>query len=144
MIPDPMSIFYLVQDCIIIWAIVSLVINTTIPFFFGECFLRLRRGFRPIEVVFLLLPTPDSRVPDDMHLEHYQRLAACADPSFTYTCLQPSLVGKSCVITYSAIHAAYKMIDAGEISIEELDSVVWMRGKVIWGACQVSKAEGKV
>jgi hypothetical protein len=143
--PVPMTVFYLAQDCVILLAIFSLVVNTTIPFFFGECFLRLRRGFRPIEVVFLSLPTLDSSLPDSMHFEHYQRLAACADPSLTYTTFQPSLiVGTSCVIAYSAILDAYRLIDAGEVSVEELDAVVWMRGKSIWGVCQVSRVEVKV
>jgi hypothetical protein len=141
----PMTAFYLAQDVIIIWAIFSLFVNTTIPFFFGECYLRLRRGFRPIEVVFLSLPNFDSSLPDDMHFEHYQRLATCADPYLSYTSFQSSLIrGTSCVITHSAILDAYKLIDSGEIDIDQLDSVVWMRGKVNWGVCQLCKVEEKV
>ena len=141
----PMAAFYLAQDIVIIWAIISLFVNTTLPFFFGECYLRLRRGFRPVEVVFLFLPNPDSSLPDDMHFEHYQQLAACADPSLTYTSLQPSLIcGTSCTVTYSAILDAYKLIESGEIDVDELDSVVWMRRKEAWDVCQVSKAEEKV
>ena len=140
----PMTAFFLAQDIIIIWAIFSLFVNTTIPFFFSECYLRLRHGFRPIEVVFLSLPNLDSSLPDDMHFEHYQRLAVCADPNITYTSFQPSLIGgTSCTIIYSAILDAYKLIDSGEIGIDELDSVVWMRGKATWGVCQVCKVEEK-
>lgn len=139
---NPMGIFHLSQDLIIIWAVSSLLINTTIPFFFGECPLRLRRGFRPIDVVFLSLPTLDSSLPPDVHFEHYQRLAACADPNIAYTCFQPLLTGDtSFIISYPAILDAYNLIDSGEIDVEELDSVLWMRRNVNWSICQVSKVE---
>ena len=138
----PMSIFCLGQDIIILWAIFSLFINTTIPFLFGECVLRLRCGFRSTEVVFLTLPAPDSSLSEVVNLEHVQRLVACSDPNLAYANFHSSLTGgTSCTIAYSVIQDAYKLIDSGEIDVEELDSVVWVRGTGVWGVCQFCEAE---
>ena len=138
----PITAFYLTQDLVTVWAIYSLLVNTTIPFFFGECILRLRRGFRPIEVIFLSLPMELS---DGIHFEQYQCLAACAIPSLTCSSFRSSLIGNvTCVIPYSAIHDAYSLIDSGKIGVSQLDSIVWRRENGAWIGCEICKGEGKV
>jgi hypothetical protein len=141
----PMTTFYLSQDLVIVWAIFSLFTNTTIPFFFCECLLRIRRGFRPIEVVFHSLPPPDRTLPDGMDLEHYQRLAVCTEPSVMHTSFAPLSGHASCSIAYPAIFDAYNLIDSGEITVDELDSIIWKReGADWWGIGQVHKGDEKV
>jgi hypothetical protein len=141
----PMTAFYLSQDLVIVWAIFSLFAHTTIPFFFRECILRIRRGFRPIEVVFLSLPPLDTSLPDGMDVEHYQRLAVCTEPSVMHTSFASLSGHASCIIAYPAILDAYKLMDSGEITADELDSVVWRRERGVWWSIgQVHKEEEKV
>ena len=139
---------FIAQDVVVIWAIYSIFITTTIPFFLGECRIRLRWGFRPVEVIFIrALPSEmsiDSLACRDLHMNHYRRLATGPLKSRLYTNLWSFITSDSWVLVDSAVIEAYDLIDNGEIDETLLESTVWWQENGAWRIYEVRRTDDRV
>jgi len=131
-----MTTLCIAQDLVVFWAIYSMFITTTIPFFFGECCLRLRCGFRPTEVIFIK-PIPDqvTDYSNTSRIQHYRRLATNSHHS--YTSIWSFMTGESWVFVHAAVLDAYNLIDNGEVDEGVLESAIWWQEGGSWSVYQV-------
>lgn len=151
---NPLSLFsrltaWSVQNMVIACAILVLLRSTSIPFFFGECRLRLVYGFRLSELIIrrspLPTPTPSGFTHKGFHssesqyMEHQWRVAIRAiNPRLLYSTTSAMLSPDYWTLEYSVIFDALHRITAGEIQEEDLEFTVWKQAPDnLWCACEL-------
>ncbi|KJA23595.1 hypothetical protein HYPSUDRAFT_54301 [Hypholoma sublateritium FD-334 SS-4] len=140
-----------VQNMIIACAILVLLRSTSIPFFFGECRLRLVYGFRSSELIIRRSPPPTpTPTPsgftgkgfyssENQHMEHQWRAAIRAiNPRLLYSTTSAMLSPDYWTLEYSAVFDAMRRIAAGEIREEDLEFSIWKQTPDnMWCACEL-------
>jgi hypothetical protein len=130
-----------IQNIVIAAAISILLRSTTIPFFFGECRLRLLHGFRPSEVVIRKSPaiSRQTHVTDEQHMEHYWRASTHAiNPRLLYSSASAMLSSDYWTVEYSAVLDALRRISAGEIDEEDLEFAIWKQdSENVWSVYEL-------
>ncbi|KIM44925.1 hypothetical protein M413DRAFT_366511 [Hebeloma cylindrosporum] len=131
------------QNLIIISSIIILVRSTTIPFFFGECRLRIFYGFQTSEIVIRKPPTMslklnNSNTTEDQRMEKYWRIATRAvNPELLYSNASAMLSSEYWTVEYRAVFDALSRIAAGEFQEEDLEFAIWKQDSKIWNACEL-------
>lgn len=116
--------------------------STLIPFFWGECRLRIRYGFQITEIVIRKLPGLPSLscrgMSENQRLENYWRVANHAiNPRLLYSNLGAMLSNDYWVLEYAAILDAYKTIERKQIEIDDLEFAIWRQEHGAWTACEL-------
>ncbi|KAF9466051.1 hypothetical protein BDZ94DRAFT_1319703 [Collybia nuda] len=144
--PTPvMTALCVTQDLIIAWAIYSILITTTIPFFMRECRLRLRCGFRPTEVVFRKPPVLSTNLSDEERAELYRRFVTRSmDPHLIYASFWSFLTSELWVSEHLAIMEAHDLIDKGDIDEGSLESALLRQENGTWSICEICKTDNMV
>ncbi|KAF8963436.1 hypothetical protein BDZ97DRAFT_2075900 [Flammula alnicola] len=141
-------VVWAIQSTVIASAIIILLRSTTIPFFFGECRLRIMYGFRPSEVIIRKPPAPTSTLnnndrkshsTEDQCMEQYWRTAIRAiNPKFLYSNTSAILSLEYWTVEYSAVFDALRSISAGEIDEESLEFSIWKQNSEgVWTVCEL-------
>ncbi|TFK40012.1 hypothetical protein BDQ12DRAFT_681609 [Crucibulum laeve] len=130
------------QDLLIFWAILILLRSTSVPFFFGECRLRILYGFRPTEIVIRKPPSstslPSKNLSEDQRLERYWRLATRAvNPRLLYSNPGAILSSNYWVLEYSTVLDTYKCLEKGEFQVEDLEFSFWKQEGRSWSVCEL-------
>ena len=131
------------QNLIIASSIIVLVRSTTIPFFFGECRLRILYGFQASEIVIRKPPTMslklnNSSTTEDQRMEKYWRIATRAvNPELLYSNASAMLSSEYWTVEYHAVFDALRRIAAGEFEEEDLEFAIWKQDNKIWNACEL-------
>lgn len=130
------------QDVLIVTALLVLIRSTTIPFFWGECRLRIRYGFRQSEVLIRTPPTCPSmlnnNVPEEQRMERSWRMATRAvNPELLYSNASAMLSSDYWTVEYCAVFDALCCITAGEFTEEDLEFAVWKQDNGIWNVCEL-------
>ncbi|CAA7265108.1 unnamed protein product [Cyclocybe aegerita] len=142
-LPTPLRLaLCITQDLLIASAILVLIRSTTIPFFLGECRLRLMYGFRLSEIVIRKPPTTTSmlneRVPEDQRMERSWRMAIRAvDPRLLYSNASGILSTDYWTVEYGAVFDAMRKIAASEFEEEDLEFAVWKQDSGIWHSSEL-------
>jgi len=128
------------QDVLIGSAIMVLIRSTTIPFFLGECRLRILYGFRPSEVVIRkppIIPTMLNNT-EDQRMERYWRIATRAvNPDLLYSNASAILSPEYWTVEYSAVFDAIRRIADGEFEEDALEFAIWKQNNGIWNVCEL-------
>jgi len=135
----------LTQDFLIAAAAFVLARTTTVPFFLGECRLRLRNGFHPSEIVIRRPPVTgssarlDATQKEDQRLERYWRMATRAvNPNLLYSSASALFSPEYWTVEYAAVFDALKSIARGDFSEEALEFAVWKQdGLGVWTCCEL-------
>ncbi|KDR80518.1 hypothetical protein GALMADRAFT_60448 [Galerina marginata CBS 339.88] len=130
------------QDILIGSAIFVLVRSTTIPFFFGECRLRILYGFRASEIVIRKPPKMplvlNNNTTEDQRMERYWRIATRAvNPELLYSNASAMLSSEYWTLEYRAVFDAIRRIAAGEFGEEALEFAIWKQDNEIWSVCEL-------
>lgn len=132
------------QNLIIASAIVVLVRSTTIPFFFGECRLRILYGFQASEILIRKPPTMSLKLnnnnatEEDQRMEKYWRIATRAvNPKLLYSNASAMLSSEYWTVEYRAVFDALKRIAAHEFKEEDLEFAIWKQDNETWHACEL-------
>ena len=130
------------QNLIIASSIIVLVRSTTIPFFFGECRLRIFYGFQASEIVIRKPPTMSLKLnnstTEDQRMEKYWRIATRAvNPELLYSNASAMLSSEYWTVEYRAVFDALRRIAAGEFQEEDLEFAIWKQDSKIWNACEL-------
>lgn len=142
-LPTPVKLaFCITQDILIGSAIVVLIRSTTIPFFFGECRLRILYGFRPSEIIIRKPPTIplmlNSNVSEDQRLERFWRIATRAvNPELLYSNTSAILSSDYWTLEYRAVFDAIRRIEDGQFAEEALEFSIWKQDHGIWNVCEL-------
>jgi len=142
-LPTPVKLaFCITQDILIGSAIIVLIRSTTIPFFFGECRLRILYGFRPSEIIIRKPPTIpsmlNSNVPEDQRLERFWRIATRAvNPELLYSNTSAILSSDYWTLEYRAVFDAIRRIEDGQFAEEALEFSIWKQDHGIWNVCEL-------
>jgi len=129
------------QNIVITSAIIVLIRSTTIPFFFGECRLRILHGFRASEIVIRKPPTiplMNNNASEDQRLERYWRIATRAiNPELLYSNASAMLSSDYWTVEYRAVLDANRRIADGEFEEEALEFAIWKQDNDIWNVCEL-------
>ena len=131
------------QNLIIASSIIVLVRSTTIPFFFGECRLRIFYGFQASEIVIRKPPTMslklnNSNTTEDQRMEKYWRIATRAvNPELLYSNASAMLSSEYWTVEYRAVFDALRSIAAGEFQEEDLEFAIWKQDNNTWNVCEL-------
>jgi hypothetical protein len=140
-----MTALCVAQDFIIAWAIYSMLITTTIPFFLRECRLRLCGGFRPTEVVLRRPPVLSECLSDEERVEHYRRFVSRSmDSHLIYANFWSFLTSELWVSEHIAILEAHRLIDSGEIDEGWLEAALLRQENGLWNVYEISKIDNMV
>ena len=155
---NPLSLFsrltaWSVQNMVIACAILVLFRSTSIPFFFGECRLRLVDGFRSSELIIRRSPPPTptpTLAPssftrksfyssENEHMEHQWRAAIRAiNPRLLYSTTSAMLSPDYWTLEYSAVFDALRRIASGEIQEEDFEFSIWKQSPDnVWCSCEL-------
>jgi hypothetical protein len=124
------------------FAILVLLRSTTVPFFWGECRLRFRYGFRASELIIRKPPkagsTLQSHLPEDQRLERHWRMATRAvNPKLLYSNGSALLSSEYWIMEYSAVFDAMERIAVGDFDEESLEFAIWKQDKGTWNSCEL-------
>ncbi|KAF8909390.1 hypothetical protein CPB84DRAFT_1673464 [Gymnopilus junonius] len=142
-LPTPVKLaFCITQDVLIATAIVVLVRSTTVPFFFGECQLRLLYGFRPSEIIIRKPPSVplllNSDVPEDQRMERFWRMATRAvNPELLYSNASAMLSSDYWTLEYRAVFDAIRRIQRGQFTDDALEFAIFKQDDGIWNVCEL-------
>lgn len=138
-----------IQNITVAAAITILLRSTSVPFFFGECRLRLLYGFRPSELIIRRSPPHTSfggfnqcrkdGLSEAQHVEHQWRTAIRAiNPRLLYSTASAMLSSDYWTLEYNAVLDALRRVSAGEINEEDLEFSAWKQGHDnAWTACEL-------
>lgn len=131
------SLWVVVQVFGLSAALYKLLLPITLPFFLGECRVRLRYGFRSTELV-IRTPTGARNVPnrtlsDEERLGEWLSTKRAMDPDFVYHNPGALTSIDFWELTYDAILDAYDQVDKGEIDESQLDLGMWREEDGVWG-----------
>ncbi|KAF9485490.1 hypothetical protein BDN70DRAFT_871143 [Pholiota conissans] len=129
-------VIWAMQNLIILAAIAVLLRSTTIPFFFGECRLRLLHGFRPSEILIRKSPSVrrQTHSTEEQRMGHYWRTAIRAiDPNHLYSAASAILSSEYWTIEYDAVLDALDRVSAGQIDEHDFEFSIWKQNSEnIW------------
>jgi hypothetical protein len=133
----------LTQNLVIVSAVIVLVHSTTIPFFLGECRLRILYGFQASEILIrkppiMSLKLNNNNATEDQRMEKYWRIATRAfNPELLYSNVNAMLSSEYWTVEYHVVFDALKRIAAGEFEEEDFEFSIWKQDNEIWNACEL-------
>jgi len=129
----------LTQYLLIAWAIITILLSTSFPFFFGECRLRLIHGFRPTEIIIRDIPT---RVHSRTHVrgsagkgheyQNWKSILRSIDARLVFYNPLALLSEDFWILDYDAVLHAYKLITAGKLDEADFEFAIWRPEQGVW------------
>jgi len=142
--PFPTSLKYsalVTQDILFILSLYVIIQSTTIPFFSGECLLRIRYGFRPSEIIIRKLPNTsmfNANTSENQRIRRYWHMAVHAiNPRHLYLNASALLSSEYWTIEYSTVFDALQCISLNEFAEEDLEFAVWKQDNGIWSVYEL-------
>ncbi|KAJ3566919.1 hypothetical protein NP233_g6695 [Leucocoprinus birnbaumii] len=128
------------QGMLLLWTTAVLVFSTSIPFFFGECRMRWKYGFRSTEVIVRRSP-PEScqkTSQDSANAQGHWRVSSRAiNPTLLYSNPTSMLSGDFWVMEYSMILNIYASMAKGELNEEDLEFTAWKECGGVWSGLEL-------
>jgi hypothetical protein len=150
--PNVVTSLWLTQNALVFSAVAVLARSTIVPFFLGECRLRVCYSFRATEIIIqrpaasaLMLPQSQSQGDKEKgyyehHAEYqYWRMALHAiHPSRCYAAASALLSPEYWMQEYDVVFDALRSIAAGEFEEDALEFSIWKQdaGRV-WNVCEL-------
>ncbi|KIK09028.1 hypothetical protein K443DRAFT_672065 [Laccaria amethystina LaAM-08-1] len=126
------------KNLLISWAMIVLLRSTAVPFFLGECRLRLCYGFRIAEIVIRKPPATLHTRLSDQRIEKYWHIATRAvNPKLLYSRAGAMLSKDYWTLEYAAVLDAYTSIGKDEFQEEDLEFSIWKQENGVWNACEL-------
>jgi len=129
----------LTQYLLITWAIMTILLSTSFPFFFGECRLRLIHGFRPVEIIIRDIP---SRIYTRAHVrgsagkgheyQNWKSILRSIDARLVFYNPLALLSEDFWTLDYDAVLRAYKLITSGKLDEADFEFAIWHPEQGIW------------
>ncbi|KAH9479558.1 hypothetical protein JR316_0008153 [Psilocybe cubensis] len=126
------TLMCITHDFIVASAIVVLIRSTLLPFFCGECRLRVAYGFRPSEIVIRRAPLLG---------KEYNRhtIARAVNPALLYSNVSAMLSSDYWTLEYTIILDALNRISKGEFPEDVLEFSVWKQREQTWHVWELWK-----
>jgi len=152
--PNVVMSLWLTQNALVFSAVAVLARSTVVPFFLGECRLRMCYGFRATEIIIqrpaastLMLPQSKSQgdkekgyASCDHHVEYqYWRMALHAiHPSRCYAAASALLSPEYWMQEYEVVFDALRSIAAGQFEEDALEFSIWKQdAERVWNVCEL-------
>lgn len=122
------------QGLLLFWVISILFLTTCAPFFFGECRLRWKYGFKPTEVIIRRSP-PESLTAhrsNELSTKHWHASLRAINPTLLYTNPASTLATDFWVLEYAIIMDVYAGMSEGQINEEDLEFTAWKEYSGVW------------
>lgn len=135
-VPESMRLTLSVtQGLLLLWAVCVLALSTSVPFFFGECRLRWKYGFKPTEVIVRRPPPPEpsQNTSDETAAGSRWRASLRAiNPALLYSNPGSILSDDFWVMDYAVILDIYASMERGELQEENLEFTAWKECGGVW------------
>ncbi|PBL02084.1 hypothetical protein ARMGADRAFT_238931 [Armillaria gallica] len=143
----PTSWFWFCINILIDCCVYQFMFPVVKKFALGHLWLRIRWGFRPVEIVFRK-PTGFSRAslnnlpPDEFQLAYTQSLFQAIDPNFLQTNVGYNTRIGFWSVEYEAPMSAYQLVEDGVVDLEYWDVSIYQRDDTGWKVWEVVKFNG--
>ncbi|XP_006461975.1 hypothetical protein AGABI2DRAFT_223067 [Agaricus bisporus var. bisporus H97] len=128
--------FSITQGLVLFWAISILCLTTLAPFFFGECLLRWRYGFKRTEVILRRAPRESLAIPESLE-KHWRLSLRAINPALLYTNPASILAADFWVLEHLVIMDIYAAMSAGQVNEEDLEFTFWREHDGVWSGLEL-------
>ncbi|PFH51904.1 hypothetical protein AMATHDRAFT_84823 [Amanita thiersii Skay4041] len=123
----------LTQNILIAWAIFIVLTSTVLPFFLGECRLRLKYGFRPTEINISRLAQKKAPVTYSLNSRYWRTLMLRnINPRFAFYNLGSFLSEHFWMLDYGTIVEAYQLIATNKADESQFEFALWYQHHDVW------------
>ena len=129
----------LTQYLLIAWAIITILLSTSFPFFFGECRLRLIHGFRPVEIVIRDIPSgihAKTQLPGGaskgQECQSWKSILRGIDSRLVFYNPLAFFSEDFWILDYDAVMHAYNLIAEGKLDETNFEFAIWRPEQGIW------------
>lgn len=123
----------LTQYLLITWAIITILLSTSFPFFFGECRLRLTHGFRPVEIVIRDIPSRiHASAGKDHECQSWKSILRGIDSRLVFYNPLAFLSEDFWTLDYDAVMHARKLIAEGKLDESDFEFAIWRLEQGVW------------
>ncbi|KAF5316447.1 hypothetical protein D9619_006690 [Psilocybe cf. subviscida] len=152
--PNMVMSLWLTQNALVLSAVAILARSSVVPFFLGECRLRVCYGFRATEIIIqrpaasaMMLPQSQSQGEKekgyashnyDAEYQYWRMALHAIHPSRCYAAASALLSPEYWMQEYEVVFDALRSIAAGEFEEDGLEFAIWKQdAKRVWNVCEL-------